>query len=177
MVAGFLLPHNPYICPRELFEEYTDKVPVPERSDAEEATLHPAIKYIRQRRGEDTLTKEEHRRARAAYYGLTTYLDARIGEVLDALKQTHFAENTIVIYVSDHGDMCGEHGMWWKSTFYEGSAKVPMMWSWPGHFPANITIDSVTSLLDISPTLTDFADAPQLPLQRGNSLRAMLETA
>ena len=127
-------------------------------------------------RGEDTLTKEEHRRARAAYYGLTTYLDARIGEVLEALQQTHFAENTIVIYVSDHGDMCAEHGMWWKSTFYDGAAKVPMLWSWPGHFPANVTIDAITSLVDIAPTLIDFANAPQLPLQRGNSLRALIET-
>ena len=176
MVTGFLLPHNPYICPRELFEEYMDKVSVPEISAAEEAALHPAIKYTRKMRGEDTLTREEHRRARAAYYGLTTYLDARIGEVLEALKQTRFAENTIVIYVSDHGDMCAEHGMWWKSTFYDGAAKVPMLWSWPGHFPANVTIDAITSLVDISPTLTDFTGAPQLPLQRGNSLRALLET-
>lgn len=176
MVAGFLLPHNPYICPRELFEEYMDKVSVPEMSAEEEAGLHPAIKYIRKMRGEDTLTREEHRRARAAYYGLTTYLDMRIGEVLEALRQTRFAENTIVIYVSDHGDMCGEHGMWWKSTFYEGAAKVPMLWSWPGHFPANVTVDAVTSLVDISSTLIDFANAPQLPLQRGHSLRALLET-
>ena len=176
MVAGFLLPHNPYICPRELFEEYMDKITVPEIGEEEKANLHPAIKYTRKMRGEDTLTKEENRRARAAYYGLTTYLDNRIGEVLDALQQTHFAENTIVIYVSDHGDMCAEHGMWWKSTFYDGAAKVPMMWSWPGHFPAGVTLDAVTSLVDISPTLTDFAAAPELPLQRGNSLRSMLET-
>src|SRR5690606_2497602 len=119
----------------------------------------------------------ENRRARAAYYGLTTYLDKRIGEVLQALKATRFAENTIVIYVSDHGDMCGEHGMWWKSTFYEGAANVPMMWSWPGHFPAGITLDAVASLVDVAPTLVDFAAAPALPLQRGASLRSMLETA
>ncbi|MFP4029026.1 MAG: sulfatase-like hydrolase/transferase [Candidatus Brocadiia bacterium] len=69
---------------------------------------------------------------RAAYYGLVEWFDDLIGDILGTLDEMDLAENTIVIYTSDHGDQVGEHGMWWKSTFYEGSAGVPFIIRWPG---------------------------------------------
>ena len=69
------------------------------------------------------------RRARAGYYGLITYLDEKIGRLLQTLRETNQEENTIVIYCSDHGEMNGEHGMWRKSSFYEASVRVPLQLS------------------------------------------------
>jgi choline-sulfatase len=174
MVVGGLLPHDPYICPPDLFEEYMDKVVVPADDDA--AALHPAIAYWRQVRGVDRITREDARRARAAYLGLTTYLDERIGELLAALAATNFAEDTIVAYMSDHGEMAGEHGMWWKDSLYEGSAGVPMIWSAPGRFAQGATSDALGSLLDVGVTCLSLASGEPLPQARGRDLTPLLQT-
>lgn len=170
LVVGMVLPHNPYICARPLFEEYYDRVGVPEVPAGYTDRLHPAMRIWRRQRGIDTLTPEQNRRARAAYYGLTTVLDGNVGRLLAALDDTGAADNTAVAYTSDHGDMAGELGLWWKSSMYEGSVGVPLLWSWPGHFVAGRTVPAVTSLLDVAPTLTELAAAPPLPHAAGHSL-------
>jgi len=174
MVVGYVLPHCPYICPKRLFDEYFDKVDVPQLPPGYPDNLHPAIKAWRQRRGVDELTNNQRRIARAAYYGLVTYMDERIGEIFQTLEESGLAENTIVIYTSDHGDMAGEHGMWWKSNFYEGSVGVPLIFSWPGNFSEGKRITEVTSLLDIGPTLLDIVGAESLPFAVGNSMAGFL---
>lgn len=110
----------------------------------------------------------------AAYYGLITELDRNVGEILKAVSASASAENTAIIYVSDHGDMCCEHGMWWKSSFYEGSAGVPMIASWPGRFAEGVEESAVTSLIDVGPTLLDLAQAPSLPDVSGRSFLPFL---
>ena len=86
--------------------------------------LHPQSKRLREHFGLVGTTEEQTRRARAAYYGLVTFADERIGQVLDALERNGLAEDTVVVYVSDHGEMMGEHGLWWKCNFYESSARA-----------------------------------------------------
>lgn len=174
MVIGYVLPHCPYICPKRLFDEYFDKVDVLQLPPDYLDNLHPAIKAWRQRRGVDELTDNQRRVARAAYYGLVTYMDERIGEILQTLEESKLAENTIVIYTSDHGDMAGEHRLWWKSNFYEGSVGVPLIISWPGNFAGGKRIDEITSLLDIGPTLLDLVGAEPLPLAAGVSMAGFL---
>lgn len=180
MVVGYLLPHSPYICPKDLFEEYMDRITVPEVPPGYEESLHPAVKKWRAYRGVDRITSEQARIARAAYYGLVTYMDQRIGEVLAALEASRFRDNTVVVYTSDHGDMAGEHGMWWKDSFYEGSVRVPMIWSGPGAGPRRIRANEKehhpVSLLDVGPTLIDLAQGETLPQSRGVSLLSLLST-
>lgn len=175
LTVGCVLPHSPYICPRHLFEEYMDTVDVPQLPDGYLGRLHPAMQVWRRARAVEELTDEQVRIARAAYFGLVTYLDALIGQVLQTLAETHFADNTVVIYTSDHGDMAGEHRMWWKTSFYEGSVGVPLILSWPGRFAEARTVDAVVSLLDIGPTLVAVAGGEPMPAVRGRSLLGFTE--
>jgi choline-sulfatase len=136
--------------------------------------LHPAIRGWRERRGVDDLLPEQHRRALAAYYGLVTELDANIGRVLETLYSSPTGKDTIVIYCSDHGDMAGEHGMWWKTCHYEGAVRVPLIAAWPDQFKRNQEVDAVISLIDVGPTLLDLAGADPLPDVTGRSFAAFL---
>lgn len=174
LVVGYVLPHCPYICPPELFRHYYGRVSVPQLPPGYLDRLHPAEREDRKRRGFDGLSDEQVRTARAAYYGLVEYHDRLCGRVLDALARTRFADNTVVVYTSDHGDMAGEHRLWTKSLFYEGSVSVPMIWSWPGQFAAGRVVGRVTSLLDVGPTLLELAGAKPMENVAGRSLRGLL---
>ncbi len=176
LVVGMLLPHNPYVCAKELFDEYMDKLPAPENVGVFPDDEHPAVRELRRYRGTDRITPEQARRAQAAYYGLVTTTDQNVGRIMDALAEAGLAEDTVFMYTSDHGDMAGEHSLWWKDSFYEGSVGVPMIWSCPSRFQQNARPDAVTGLLDVGPTLTDLAGADPLPGARGHSLVPLLES-
>lgn len=94
--------------------------------------------------------------------------------ILDTLAETRLADETVVTYTSDHGDLNGEHGMWWKDCFYEGSVGIPMIWAWPGKFRQGHRVRAVTSLLDVGPTLAELGGANPLPERRGHSLLPFL---
>ncbi|MDP6775629.1 MAG: sulfatase-like hydrolase/transferase [Candidatus Latescibacteria bacterium] len=162
------------MCPKDLYDEYYDRVEIPQVPLGYLDRLHPAVQLWREIRRVNGLTEEQVRKARAAYYGLVTYMDEEIGRLLGVLASTSYGEDTAVAYVSDHGEMAGEHGMWWKSSFYEGSAGVPMIWSWPGHLAEGRRVPQVTSLLDVGSTLLDLAGAAPLLGTRGRSLGAFL---
>ncbi|MBN1670029.1 MAG: sulfatase-like hydrolase/transferase [Kiritimatiellae bacterium] len=175
LVVGYILPHNPLICERELFEFYLDTLPVPAPiSEQERAALNPAIRAWRERRGVDDLTPAQNHRALAAYYGLVTELDRNIGRVVEAVRRSAHADTTALLYCTDHGDMACEHGMWWKSCHFEGSARVPLIAAWPGRFAQGRTVGSLVSLTDIGPTALDLAGADPLPDVEGRSLAAFL---
>ena len=108
------------------------------------------------------ITKPSHR-ARIAYYGLVRMVDRLAGHVLAALEGR---DDTIVAYVSDHGEALGERGLWWKSTFYDESSKVPIIFAGPGIEESPVD-DRVTGLLDLSATILDLAGVPALPGQVG----------
>jgi choline-sulfatase len=175
LVVGFVLPHNPLIASREWFEYYMERIPVPEATpESYRHALHPAMKMWRMRRGVDDLTPEQNHRGLAAYYALVTELDSNVGQILDAVNRSPECEKTVVIYCSDHGDMACEHGMWWKSNFYEGSAGVPCIVWWPSGFAGGRVMDSVVSLIDIGPTLLEIAGGEALPDSSGKSFAQLL---
>jgi choline-sulfatase len=133
LTVGYVTPHCPFVAPPEDFEYYRDKISVSDLPKAEE-NLHPRNAKLRKGFGVDPAPPVDAQwRTRVAYYGLTTFLDRQVGEVLNALEQSGQAENTIIVYCSDHGETLGEHGLWWKSTFYDGSSRIPLIVSWPGH--------------------------------------------
>ncbi|MDA0710959.1 MAG: sulfatase-like hydrolase/transferase, partial [bacterium] len=106
-VAGFLLPHCPFIAHKELFDYYYDRVDIPGHSPNEPA----AIRKFKQLRGlYPPLDNERIRVARAAYYGMCEFLDRQVGRILETLRETGQDQNTLVIYCSDHGEMAGDHG-------------------------------------------------------------------
>ncbi|MGH2351008.1 MAG: sulfatase-like hydrolase/transferase, partial [Chloroflexota bacterium] len=102
------------------------------------------------------------RQAIATYYGMVTFLDEQIGRVLRALEETGQRDRTTVVYTSDHGDMMGEHGLWWKSVMYDGAAAVPMIVAGPG-VPAGKVVQTNVSLVDCFPTIVEAAGAHLAP--------------
>jgi choline-sulfatase len=178
LVVGYVLPHNPLICSEELFDYYRDALPKPEPvSEAALAALNPAIRMWRERRGVDDLSPEQNHIGLAAYYGLVTEMDQNIGRVMDAITESSDPGNTVAIYCTDHGDMACEHGMWWKSSHYEGSARVPLIFSRPGVWEEDASVEAVVSLIDIGPTVLDVAGAEPLPRVAGRSLSGFLQNA
>jgi choline-sulfatase len=107
-------------------------------------------------RGEFGITDDMIRNARHAYYGSISYVDEGIGEVLDALRRTKLMDNTVVIFCSDHGDMIGERGLWYKMSFYDGSSRVPLIMAGPG-IPRGHRVRSNCGQADILPTLVELA--------------------
>jgi choline-sulfatase len=101
------------------------------------------------------VTDENVRRSRQAYFANISYLDEKVGELVDTLTRTRMLDSTFILFCSDHGDMLGERGLWFKMNFFEGSARVPLMIAGPGIKPElHLT---PTSNLDVTPTLAALA--------------------
>ena len=175
--VSFIAPHFPYIVPPRFWDLYPpDEMDLPIIPDGHLENLHPMAQRIRTMFGFPQYPDEVVRRARAGYYALITYLDEKIGELLNALDETGQRENTVIIHLSDHGDMNGEHGMWRKSNFYEASARVPLQIVWPRRIDGGVRHTEVVSLVDVTATLCDIAgDECDLPLD-GHSLLPLLTT-
>ncbi len=171
LTVGWILPHAPYVCAPELFAAYDGKVPAPTLPPPDPE--HPHYRWWREDRGIVDATAAEIQRARTAYYGLVETMDRQVGQVMAALTEAGMAETTLVIYLSDHGEHLGERGLWWKSTLYDDSAKVPLILNGPG-VGAGATSDAVVNLTDLTATLLDMAQAPPLPGAEGRSFRALL---
>lgn len=173
-VTGFVLPHCPFIAPKELFDHYFERTDVPEVQSSQP----PTITRFRKLRGilKPPLTPHQIRVARAAYYGLCEHMDRLIGKILQTLDETGLARNTLVIYCSDHGEMAGDHGCWWKSNYYEGSVGVPLIARLPGAIPAGRVSADICNLIDLGATfaetagtnLTNTAGRSLWPLLRGD---------
>ena len=173
--VSFIAPHFPLVVPQRFWDLYPlDQIDMPEIPPGHLETQHPVHQRMRHNFGCVDFPEELVRRGRAGYYGLITYLDEKMGRLLDVLKETGQYENTVVVYCSDHGEMNGEHGMWRKSSFYEASVRVPLQISWPGHLPAGRRIREVVSLVDLIATLAEMADAPEVAPLDGDSLLPLI---
>ena len=158
LCVGFVAPHFPFIVPERWFSMYWPKfADLPDNPPGHLANLPPAARRLRRWFGFDGYSDDEIRRARAAYYGLITYLDDKIGSLLDALDETGMAENTVVVHTSDHGESLGEHGLWRKMNFYEQSARVPLQIAWPRAIGGGRRFSGAASLVDATATILDAA--------------------
>jgi choline-sulfatase len=159
MCVGFIAPHFPFIVPEPYFSKYyPNNVDMPNLPEGHLDALPPSAQRLRQMFGLDgDWTDDEIARARAAYFGLCTYLDDKIGHLLDTLEEHGLAENTVIVHTSDHGDMLGEHGLWRKMCFYEQSARVPLQISWPGVFEGGQRVSEAVSNVDAVATILDLA--------------------
>lgn len=158
LTVSFTHPHDPYVARRNYWDLYAEcdhllpDVPAMayEDHDAHSQRIFDANDWRNY-----TITDEHIRRARRAYFANISYLDDKIGEVMAALTATR--QEAVILFVSDHGDMLGERGLWYKMCFYEGSSRVPLMIAAPGMAPGLVT-DPV-STIDVCPTLCDLAGA------------------
>jgi len=177
MTIGFYGPHCPYIAQRSLYEYYYNLLPTVEYQPDEYQNMHPAMQnWFKQRNLVGHYDRDELRRIRAAYYSLVETIDNCVGKILDTINRTIGFENTIIVYSSDHGDNIGDHGLFWKTNFYEGSVKVPLIFRWDGHITAGVKQNAPVSLVDIAPTFIDFADGIPLPDAFGISLVKSLQS-
>jgi choline-sulfatase len=165
LVASFTHPHDPFTCLPEHWARYDDAaidmpaVPaIPaDRLDPHSRRLQVGSSIDRYRVAETIL-----RTARHAYYGMISYVDDLVGRLLAALRAGERADDTIIVFTGDHGEMLGERGMWYKMSFFEWSARVPLLFHAPGRFAARREARNV-SLVDLVPTLLDLATDGKAP--------------
>ncbi|MCP5030837.1 MAG: choline-sulfatase [Actinomycetia bacterium] len=156
LVASFIHPHDPYVTRPEWWNHYDDDdIDLPDLID--QSSLDPHSQRIRAGIQADTVgfTEDQARAARHGYYANTSYVDDWLGRLLSTLQETGLADSTVVMFTSDHGDMLGDRGLWYKMAFFERSARVPLVMAGPD--VANCTIPNVASHLDVLPTLLDIA--------------------
>lgn len=159
--ASFSRPHFPLTAPRRFFERYyPDGVTPPRIGRGSEAMEHPmtqgAIKGFRT----DEISPQEALKARAGYFACVDLLDEVLGDMLAVMQRDGLLDNTVIVYTSDHGELAGEHGLFWKNTWHEASARVPLIFSLPAHRDGSLApgrVDRPTSLADLFPTLCGLA--------------------
>lgn len=178
IVVGTYAPHFPYVAPPDLYREYRESAELPASWQAEKNYEHPVFDGKRQPRRHSVVTGEEEPLsddialgARAAYYGMITRMDEQIGAVREAWGDYLRAagRDGVFVYVSDHGDTCGEHGVFGKQTFYDGSAAIPLVFEGSG-VGRGAVLDSPVSIMDVGVTLCDLAGVEPPPAQDGRSL-------
>jgi choline-sulfatase len=174
VTVSFSHPHDPYVARRkfwDLYEGRNELLPevgvIPfEKQDPHSQRLMLSCDYQN-----FDITEENVARARRGYFANISYVDEKVGELVDTLSRTRMLDKTVILFCSDHGDMLGERGMWFKMSFFEGSARVPLMIAGPG-IPAGLHRAPVSNL-DIAPTLADIAGismAEIMPWTDGESL-------
>ena len=176
LCVGLIAPHFPFVVPEPFFSQYFPRhADLPHLPSGHLDALPPAAQRLRRAFGFRGHSEAQVRRARAAYYGLVSYADDKLRQLLDALDEYGLADDTVVIHTSDHGEMLGEHGLWRKMSFYEQSARVPLQIRWPGLAAGGRRVGECVSLVDVAATIVDAAgsDAREAKMD-GHSLRALL---
>ncbi|OCP07182.1 MULTISPECIES: choline-sulfatase [unclassified Ensifer] len=158
LTVSFTHPHDPYVARKKFWDLYEDcEHLLPEIGMLPEDQLDPHSRRIMHSCDyvNFDLTEDNIRRSRRAYFANISYLDEKVGELVDTLTRTRMLDDTLILFCSDHGDMLGERGLWFKMNFFEGSARVPLMVAGPGVAPGLHV--APTSNLDVTPTLADLA--------------------
>ena len=177
MVVSMTHPHDPFAIPAAYWDRYRpDEIPLPrvtlmpEQADPHSRRVRAAIEIDR-----TPPSAAQVRAARRAYCGAISYVDDQLGRLRRALESTGLAEGTIIVLLSDHGEMLGERGLWYKMTFFEGSARIPLVVHAPGLLAPRRVAAAVSSA-DLLPTFLELTGTPPLPTPiEGRSLVPHLE--
>lgn len=188
LLVSFTHPHDPFAIKPEYWNRYDhDEIDMPAVAPIPYDLLDPHSQRLYHvcAMSDYVQTEERVRNARHAYYGAISYVDDKVGQLLQALEATGLGDDTIILFVSDHGEMLGERGLWYKMSFFEWSARIPLIVHAPGRF-APRRLSQHVSLVDLVPTLVEIAagDAPPqyadaidgqslLPLLQGDEARAI----
>lgn len=176
IAAGFYRPHCPYIAPKKYYDFYPlDKIVLPNEppdhlKNVPDAAFFTKPPFL-------GLNEAERREAIQAYYASITFMDAQVGRVLDALERLKLADNTIVVFWSDHGYLLTEHGQWMKQSLFEESARIPLIIVAPATKAKGRATARTVEMLDIYPTLADLCGLQAPADLDGRSLRPLLDNA
>jgi len=159
LVAGYLAPHFPLIVPEPYWRHFRDRVPMPVIPEGFVESMPLNYKHLRYGFGLVDVPEQTVKLGRELYYGLTEWVDEEIGKVLAALRKSPFAENTVVIYTTDHGENMGEHTLWWKNCMYEQASHIPLIISWPKRWKGGQRRQGACSMVDLVQTIIEIAGA------------------
>lgn len=159
LFVGLVAPHFPLTVPEEFIQPYLEmNLPEPRLRPENGYARHPWLEDMaRSQPVDESLSDEERKLAVASYYGLVSFMDHKVGQILDQLEATGLSQNTRVLYTSDHGDNTGARGLWGKCTMNDESAGIPMILS-GSDIPAGKTVNTPVSLVDLYPTVLDATD-------------------
>ena len=172
LTVSFTHPHDPYVARKkywDLYEDCAHLLPEVPAMDYDDHDPHAQRIFDANDWRSFDITEDDIRKSRRAYFANISYLDDKIGEVMTALEATR--QEAVILFVSDHGDMLGERGLWFKMCFYDGSSRVPLMIAAPGMEPGRIA--APVSTIDVCPTLCDLAGVSMeevAPWTEGQSL-------
>ncbi|MBL4811998.1 MAG: choline-sulfatase [Rhodobacteraceae bacterium] len=180
LTVSFTHPHDPYVARKKFWDMYpeTSAHYVAEGMEYAEHDAHSKRIFDANDWRNFTISDDNIARSRRAYFANISYVDDNIGQIMSVLEDVRMQDDTIIIFCSDHGDMLGERGLWFKMSFFEGSARVPLMVALPGQ--AGRSVATPVSLLDVVPTLADLAgiDLSEIkPWTDGQSVRPLMEGA
>ncbi|MCZ6634230.1 MAG: sulfatase-like hydrolase/transferase [bacterium] len=175
LLAGYLAPHFPLIVPEEYYARYQDKVPMPEIPEGFLETLPTNYKHLRAGFGVSKATPEQTKLGRELYWGYVNWLDDEIGTLLGALGDSEVAEDTVVIYCSDHGENKGDHGLWWKNNMYEHASRMPLIVHYPERWAGGQRRTGACSLVDLAQTVAELGGAEMSDDWDGASLLGYLD--
>lgn len=174
LAVGFLKPHLPFVAPRKYWDLYDpasfklpDRHTAPEGAPEFAPTTWGELRQYKGMPGRGPLTEAQARHLIHGYHAATSYMDAQVGRVLDALDANGLASNTIIMFWGDHGWHLGDHGMWCKHTNYEQAARIPLILIAPGIAGGQRT-KALVETVDLYPTLAALADLPAP--ERGDGL-------
>ncbi len=173
LAVGFYRPHTPYVAPKAYFDRYPPDGITPAVVPADDRTGKPAAAFLSAHKEQDAMTDRQRREALQAYRAGTTFMDAQLGKLLDALDRLKLADNTVVVFLGDHGYHLGEHGLWQKQSLFENVARVPLVVRGPG-VAAGKGCGRTVELVDLHPTLADLCGLPTPPNLDGKSLKPLL---
>ena len=182
LAVGFLKPHLPFVAPKKYWDLHDPAtLPKPTSHQAPEGAPEFApsswgeLRQYKDMPDTGPVTQEQQRHLIHGYYAATSYMDAQLGKVLDALDATGFTSNTIIVFWGDHGWHLGDHGMWCKHTNYEQAAHIPVIVSAPGITQAGSRTKSLIETVDIYPTLAELAALPAPANLDGRSFVTVLK--
>lgn len=174
LAMGFYRPHTPYVAPKKYFDLYPiEKIELPKTPEEfAEQTPAPAITT---KKMESEMTDQQRREAIQAYHAATSYMDAQVGRVLDAVDRLGLDKNTLIVFTSDHGYHLGEYGMWQKQSLFEQSARVPLIIAAPGAKQNGKSTKALAGLIDIYPTIAEVCGMKAPEYLNGKSLAPVLD--
>jgi choline-sulfatase len=162
---SFMEPHSPFDFPAGTGKFTGNRFDVPQVGKEDDWQI-PLI--FRE------LSNSDKQGINAAYYNSVRYLDTNVGRVIAALKRFGRYDNTLIVYMADHGYCLGQHGRFEKHCGYDPALRVPLIFWWPGHVRQG-TVTNLTESVDVPHTILDLLRSPELPLRQGHSLRPYLE--
>jgi choline-sulfatase len=175
-------PHDPFHVTQAMWDAYEGaEIELPKLPPGDLDTAYSSLdRWLNEWHGVphvDLADPDVARALRRAYYALVTDIDSKLGELLNTLAENDLDRNTVVIFLSDHGDMLGERGMVQKRTFYEWSSRIPLVISFPEKWEGGRTVEAPVSLVDLHQTLCDIAEVKDVLPNDGQSLVSLLDGA